>query len=132
MDSFRWNGDKDGVTFEAATKPNTFVSSYPPSSLSPSCCRVSLEAFSPDLACSVTQSVDNIVLPPALVQSLLKAIPTPSGGTSFRLVVADTGATDHMVPDRVQGLCVHMGNNSFVWVLERQSQAFGSPFTVRL
>jgi hypothetical protein len=86
--------DEDGVTFEAATKPNTFVSSYPPSSPSPSCWWVSLEAFSLYPACSVTQSVDNIVLPPALVQSLLKAIPTPSGGTSFHLVVADTGATD--------------------------------------
>ena len=93
-DSFHWDGDEDGVTFEAATKPNTFVSSYPPSSPSPSCWRVSLEAFSLDPACSITQSVDNIVLPPALVQSLLKAIPTPSGGTSFHLVVADTGATD--------------------------------------
>ena len=101
------------------------VSSYPPSSPSPSCCCVSLEAFSPGPTCSVTQSVDDIVLPPILVQLLLKAIPTTRSGTSFRLVVADTGATDHMVPDRgafisyksVHGFCVRMGNNSFAPVL---------------
>ena len=127
-DSFRWDGDEDGVTFEEATKPNTSVSSYPPpSSPSPSCCWVSLEAFSPGPACSVTQLAVDIVLPPVLVQSLLKAIPTTSCGTPFRLVVADTGATDHMVPDHgafisyksVQGLRVRMGNNSFTPVLGR-------------
>ena len=101
------------------------VSSYPPSSSSPSCCCVSLEAFSPGPTCSVTQSVDDIVLPPILVQSLLKAIPTTSSSTSFCLVVADTGATDHMVPDcgafisykSVHGFHVCMGNNSFAPVL---------------
>jgi hypothetical protein len=156
-DSFLCDGDEDGVTFKEATKQYTSISSYPPSSPSPSCCRVSLEAFSPGPACSVTQSVDNIVLPPVLVQLLLKAIPTTSGGTSFHLVVADTGATDHMVPNRgafisyksVQGLRVRMGVTIpllLSWVVERRlslstasvflsamssmSHAFGSPFTV--
>ena len=55
-DSFHWDGDEDGVTFEEATKPNTSVSSYPPpSSPSLSCCRVSLETFSLDPTSSVTQ-----------------------------------------------------------------------------
>ena len=44
-----------------------------------------------------------------------------------RLVVVDTGTTDHMVPDRsafisykaIQNLCVRMGNNSFALVLGR-------------
>jgi hypothetical protein len=124
-DSFHCDGDEDGVTFEDAIKPNTSISSYPPSSPSPSCCRVSLEAFSPGLAGSVIQSVDDIVLPLVLVQLLLKAIPTTSSGTPFHLVVADAGATDHMVPDRgafisyksVQCLRVRMGNNSFAPVL---------------
>ena len=71
--------------------------------------------------------MDNIVLPPILVQSLLKAIPTTGSGTPSRFVVADTGATDHMVPDRgafisyksIHGLRVRMGNNSFAPVLGR-------------
>ena len=109
-------------------KEHALVSSHPPPSTSPSCCHVSLEAFSPGPACFVTQLVDDIVLPPDLIQSLLTAIPTTSSGTSFRLVVADTGATpDHMVPDRgafisyksIHGFHVHMGNNSFAPVLGR-------------
>ncbi len=110
-DSFRWFDDEDGVTFEEAVKPKSSVSWYPPSTSNPSCCRVSLEGGP---TCSVTQSATDNTLPPALVQSLLKAIPTTSSGTPFRFVVADTGATDHMVPDRgafisyksIQGLCV--------------------------
>jgi hypothetical protein len=123
-DSFRWFGDEDGLTFEEAVKPKASVSSYPPSTSNPSCCRVSLEGGP---TCSVTQSADNIILPPTLVQSLLKAIPTTGSGTPFRFVVADTGATDHMVPDRgafisyksIHGLRVRMGNNSFAPVLGR-------------
>ena len=116
------------MPFDAATKPNPSVSFYPPtSSPNPSCCQVSLEASTPGPACCVTQSADDIVLPPVLVQSLLKAIPTTTFGIPARLVVANTGATDHMVPDRgafisyksVQGLRVRMGNNSFAPVLGR-------------
>jgi len=123
-DSFRWFGDKDGVTFEEAVKPKASISSYPPSTSNPSCCRVSLEGGP---TCSVTQSADDIIIPPTLVQLLLKAIPTTGSGTPFRFVVADTGATDHMVPDcgafisykSIHGLCVRMGNNSFAPVLGR-------------
>ncbi len=86
-----------------------------------------MELDPPGPTCSATQSVDDIVLPPTLVQSLLKAIPTTSNGTPSHLVVADTSATDHMVPDRgafisyksVRSLRVHMGNNSFAPVLDR-------------
>jgi hypothetical protein len=63
-DSYRWDGDKDGVTFEEATKPNATVSSYAPSSPNPSCCRVSVESVVSGPTCSVTQLVDDIVLPP--------------------------------------------------------------------
>ncbi len=57
----------------------------------------------------------------------MNAISTTSNGTPFRFAVADTGATDHMVPDRnafisyksVVGLRVRMGNNSFAPVLGR-------------
>jgi hypothetical protein len=86
-----------------------------------------MESNPPSPTCLATQSVDDIVLPPMLVQSLLKAIPTTSNGTPSCLVVADTGATDRMVPDRrafisyksVRGLRVRMGNNSFAPVLGR-------------
>ena len=124
-----YDSDSDGEEHASVSssdgEEHASVSSYPPSSPSPSCCCVSLEAFSPGPTCSVTQLVDDIVLPPILVQLLLKAIPTTSSGTSFRLVVADTSATDLMVPDRgalisyksVHGLRVRMGKNSFAPVL---------------
>ena len=86
-DSIRWFGDEDGVTFDEAVKPKASVSSYPTSPSSPSCCRVSLEGGP---TCSVTQSADDIILPPTLVQSLIKAIPTMSSGTPFHFVVANT------------------------------------------
>ena len=64
------------------------------------------------------------MLPPDLVSSLLRAI---SPADSCRLLVADTGATDHMLPDRsafisyksVRNLRVWMGNNSYASVLGR-------------
>jgi hypothetical protein len=69
-------------------------------------------------------SGDDIILPPDLVSSLLGAI-SPTDLNC--LVVADTGATDHMLPDHsafisyksVQYLCVWMGNNSYAPVLGR-------------
>ena len=84
-----------------------------------------MEPDPPSPTCLATQSVKDIVLPPTFVQLLLKAIPTTSNGTPSCLVVADTGATDHMVPDpsafisykSVHSLQVRMGNNSFAPVL---------------
>jgi hypothetical protein len=124
-DSFCWDGDEDGVTFEDAHKPKALVSSYAPPSPGPSCCNISMESCLPSPTCSATQLGNDIILPPTLIKSLLKAIPATNGGTPFRLVVADTGATDHMVPDRgtfisyklVHGLWVCMGNNLFALVL---------------
>jgi hypothetical protein len=42
-DSFCWDGDKDGVTYEDTCKPKALVSIYTSSSPVPSCCRVSVE-----------------------------------------------------------------------------------------
>jgi hypothetical protein len=86
-----------------------------------------MESFLPSPTCLATRLGKDIVLPPTLIKSLLKAIPTTNKGTPFHLVVADTGATDPMVPDRgtfisyksVHGLWVCMGNNSFASVLGR-------------
>jgi hypothetical protein len=67
----------------------------------------------------------DIVLPPGLVLALLKAIFPDDSIAGLRLVVADTGTTNHMVPDRsafisykaVCNLYVQMGNNSYAPVL---------------
>ncbi len=69
-------------------------------------------------------SGDDIVLPPNLVFSLLGDV---SPTDFYRLVVADTGATNPMLPDRstfisyksVWHLCIRMGNNSYAPVLGR-------------
>ena len=124
-DDFRWYGDDDGADY----KPNGSVSAY-----FPSCSRVSVESPPPlaspfgSVQCgdpsASTVSGDDIVLPSDLVSSLLRAV---SPGDSLRLVVADTGATDHMLPDRsafisyksVRSLRVRMGNNSYAPVLGR-------------
>jgi hypothetical protein len=124
-DSFCWDGDEDGVTFEDANKPKALVSSYAPPSPGYLCCNVSVESCLHSPTCSATQLGNNIILPPTLIKSLLKAIPTTNGGTPFCLVMAVTDTMDHMVPDRsafisyksVNGLWVCMGNNSFALVL---------------
>jgi hypothetical protein len=67
-------------------------------------------------------SGDDIVLPPDLVSSLLGAI---SPADLNCLIDADTGATDHMLPEclafisykSVRHLCIWMGNNSYAPVL---------------
>ena len=130
MDSFCWDGDDEGVDF----KPNGSVSMYPsppvgpslpsPISSSQSCSRVSLE-LDPSSLLDVDHSPDDIILPPGLVSALHWAISPEVFVDGLRLVVADTGATDHMVPDRsafisykaIWNIRVCMGNNSFAPVL---------------
>ncbi len=68
---------------------------------------------------------DNIILPPGLVSALSQAISPEAFVEGLRLVVADTGATDRMVPDclafisykAIGNLRVCMGNNTFAPVL---------------
>ncbi len=120
-DDFRWYGDDDGADY----KPNGSVTAY-----FPSCSRVSLESVPPwsssvgSFKCGISSdsavSGDDIVL----VSSLLRVV---SPADSHSLVVADTGANDHMLPDRsafisyksVRSLRVRMGNNSYAPVLGR-------------
>jgi len=72
-------------------------------------------------------SPDDIILPPGLVSALHQVISPEVFVEGLQLVVADTGATDHMVPDRsafisykaIQNLRVRMGNNFFAPVLGR-------------
>ena len=81
-DSFRWDGDDDGVDF----KPNGSDSMYPPSTVNPlspsppsptpsapSCSQVSLESDQSSLL-NADPSPEDIILPPRLVSSLHGAI----------------------------------------------------------
>ncbi len=136
-------------------KPKGSVSFYPPSPnlhpsdcplrlstsscipSEPSCSRVSLASVAPTASyggsfhnfspSDADPLLVDIVLPPGLVLALLKAISPNDSITGPRLVVADTGTMDHMVPDRsafisykaVHNLCVRMGNNSYTPILGR-------------
>ncbi len=128
--SFRWYGDKDGMEF----KVNAAIFDYLCLQTLPSCCCASITTNAPWSSLSVltssTSSLDLfgktvIKLPSRLVLALLKAVPSEILGAALKLVVADTGATDHMLPDRstfisyksVRNLCVRMGNNSYTPVL---------------
>jgi hypothetical protein len=141
LDSFRWYGDEDGVDFKA----NRPVTNYVPphnlchslNPLGPSCSQVSLESAAPVashtgsfircLPSDMSATPDTIILPPGLVSMLLKAISPEALGAALCMVVADSGAIDHMLPDcaafisykPVHNLCVCMGNNSYPPVLQR-------------
>jgi hypothetical protein len=131
-DSFHWYGDEEGLEF----KSNNAVSPYLPprdSASFPSCCQASVGVHAPLVSstaplCSVsewTPSGDDIILPPALIWALSQAISLEDLSEALRLVVADTRATDHMLPNRlafisyksVRNLRVQMGNNSYASVL---------------
>jgi hypothetical protein len=107
--SFRWYGDEDGAEF----KPNTAVSDYLPSQtldLFSSCCHASVPTHAPRPSLlvprsSASTSLDSsgwtvIKLPSKLVSALhLKAVSPEALGTALQLVVADTGAIDHVLLD---------------------------------
>ncbi len=67
----------------------------------------------------------NIVYPPGLLLVLFKAVLLEAPGAALCLVVVDTGATDHMLPDctpfisykMVHNLRIQMSNNSYAPVL---------------
>jgi hypothetical protein len=82
-------------------------------------------SFTRCLPLDTSAAPDTIVLPPGLVLTLLKAFSPEVLGAALCMVVADSGATDHMLPDRaafisyksVRNLRVCMGNNSYAPVL---------------
>ena len=126
-DDFHWDGDESGVEYKSKL---TSSDAY-----SPSCSHVSVVASSSTSAVSARPSPTKPArLSPALLKLIstlsLLTIDAPVTGTRF--AVADTGATDHMVPDKscfisyksVSGLSVRMGNNSFVPVLGRGTAVF--------
>jgi hypothetical protein len=132
-EDFHWAGDKDGLDYDGAgvdqLKSNTRVIAYP--TLTPSCNQSQvISSWSPALSSGGhtvnATSTSCISLPQSLMQAIQLLAKSSVGITSISgLVVVDTGATDHMLPDksafisykRVVGLSVRMGNNSFVPVL---------------
>jgi hypothetical protein len=132
-DHYRWDGDECGVEFSVSSmfpKTNNNVALY-----HPSCNHAVVKALPPPLAplplcpLPVTSSAMHIVLSKHLTsiikQMLAASIFLASGGRCF--TVNDSGATDHMFPDKlafisyklVSNLQVWMGNNSFLPVLVR-------------
>jgi hypothetical protein len=128
-DNFHWDGDDFGVEYTAPPKVNIRIAPY-----SPSCYHVSLissilasallsrlQVCQPCLSSALQQLLKNLSLLPAI-------LPLHHG----QLAVADTGATNHMVPDKscfisyksISGLLVQMGNNSYVSVLGRGTATF--------
>jgi len=124
-DKFQWDGYASGAEYSSTPKVNHSVLPY-----TPSCSHVSVPLVPP-----------SVPLPPkpprmsSALQTLLgtlsksPVVPPLSHG---RLAVADTGATDHMIPEKlcfisyksISGLSVRMGNNSFVPVLGRGTTVF--------
>ncbi len=130
-DNYPWDGDECGVEFSVSSmlsKSNNDVALY-----YPSCNDVVVKALPPALAplsvrpLPMASSATRIVLSKhltSIIKRMLAASILPAlGGRCF--TVADSGATDHMFPDKsafisyklVSNLQVWMGNNSFLPVL---------------
>ena len=118
-DDFHWDGDEFGAEYTPKLTNGALYS--PSSSLSVAASLSSMPAAqssSPSRPPWVSPAL--LKLLSTLSVSLIK-VPLPDG----RFAVADMGATDHMLPDKlcfisyrtVSGLSVCMGNNSFVPVL---------------
>ncbi len=139
-EDFHRAGDEDGLDYNGAgvyqLKSNARVAAYP--TLTPSCNHSQVisswsPAFSSGGHTANATSTSCISLPQSLMQAIRLLAKSSVGITSVGgLVVTDTGATDHMLPDklafisykRVVGLSVRMGNNSFVLVLCRGTALF--------
>jgi hypothetical protein len=115
-DKFHWDGNDFGVKY-APSKVNMRVTPYSPlcshvsaiSSISKSALSLCLQTRQPCLSSALQQLLNNLSLLPVV-------LPLHHG----RLAVADTRATDHMVPDKscfisytsISSLSIQTGNNS--------------------
>jgi hypothetical protein len=132
-EEFHWDGDDLGVDYAAPPNVNKHVLPY-----SPSCSHVSV---APTLPVSPPLSL-SLERPPHLSLGLwhllhtLSKLPVVLPLHHGWLTVADTGATNHMVPNKscfisykdISGLSVRMGNNSFALVLGRGTAIFALNF----
>jgi hypothetical protein len=124
-EDYCWAGDEGGLDYGDVTKSNSPFTGYMPS------CNHSQISSTLSLASSSTSCIS---LPQTLLTAIWSLCKTLIGVLSHAssLVIADTGTTDHMLPDilafisykRVHDLSVHMGNNSFVPVLGRGTAVF--------
>jgi hypothetical protein len=142
---FRWTGDEYGLEYSPSVgssprKSNAGVAPYP------SCNHVSVISSSPSPAsvgqflhpsAAVSRRSSSLACsdsPPSIstaLQTLLSRLSDSliSPDSSHRLAVADSGATNHMFPDKsafisyksTSNLKVQMGNNSYLPVLARGS-----------
>jgi hypothetical protein len=128
-DKYHWDNSDLGVEYDAPPKVNMRVAPYSPlcphvsvvSSVSKSALSSRLQTRQPCLSSALQQLLKNLCLLPVV-------LPLHHG----RLAVTDTGATDHMVPDKscfisytlISGLSVQMGNNSYVLVLGHGTAIF--------
>ena len=144
-EDFRWAGDESGLDYSASVdssdrKSNARVAPYPScyhvsvlsTSSAPSlgeldCPSASISRrSSSSLACSDSPPSISPALHSLLTKLSHSSISPDSG---LRLAVADSGATDHMFPDKsafisyksISHLKVRMGNNSYLPVLARGS-----------
>jgi hypothetical protein len=126
---FCWAGDKDGLPYNAppasACKSNNLVAFYPSCNYT-----VGMPLFpsasSNGLPVPAALALCSILLPKhlqAIIAWMMKDSISPGLGRSF--LVTDTGATDHMFPNKlacisyksIPNLQVWIGNNSFLPVL---------------
>jgi hypothetical protein len=111
---FRWTGDEDGVLFSvdsASPKSNDRVAPYPScshaavvSAFPPSSPTMGSSSLAASSSCCVS-SIDHSHSPPSIssaLHSLLARLSqTPiAPGLGSCLAIADSGATDHMLPDK--------------------------------
>ncbi len=129
-EEFCWVGNDEGRDYVACPSV-TCNSTYAPDSFYPSCSCVAVKFTGPapllDASTIAAASTTCSILLPksihAIFASLSEASISPGSGRSF--TIADSGATDHMFPDKcafilyksIQNLQVCMGNNSFLPVL---------------
>ena len=126
-DMFRWTGDDEGLDFGAPfgspDKSNPSVSLYP------SCFHVSVVPTASYFPSNPLPSSSSCHVLPDRLQSILLwlAASSISPDSATCVAIADTGATDHMFPDksafisykRISNLQFRMGNNTFLLVLGR-------------
>jgi hypothetical protein len=126
---FHWAGDKDGLAYDSppasSCKSNNLVAFYP-SCNHTAAMPLFLSASSNGLPVPAALALCSMILPKrlqAIIAWMTKDSISP--GLGCRFLVADTGATDHMFPNKlafisyksIPNLQVWIGNNSFLPVL---------------
>jgi hypothetical protein len=139
-EDFCWAGDEEGFGYGGVCPSAKSYASVAPYSGSPSCNHVQVQMILPQpsatsvsIPCSVASASQCIRLPKSLHHLLGQLSQSSIIRTqSSSLVIADTGAMDHMTPDKsafisykaISNLQFRMGNNSFVPVSGRGTAIF--------